>query len=60
MMDEKKNHNLLKQGILMQEENGVLVIKTIDGQKKITKISPELKKMIFQCEQDMIDALGSQ
>ncbi len=58
-MDKVHEHILLKKGIIIQEENGVLVIKTLDGNKMLTKLSPELEKMILECEQDMIDALGS-
>jgi len=56
---EKKEHILLKKGIVIQEENGVLIMKTLDGDKKKTALSPELEKKILECEQDMIDALGS-
>ena len=58
-MSKEHEHILLKKGIIIQEENGILVIKTLDGNKMLTKISPELEKMILECEQDMIDALGS-
>jgi len=57
-MNNTNEHVLLKKGIIIQEENGVLVMKTLDGDKLLTKISPELEKMILECEQDMIDAMG--
>ena len=60
-MNEKtcQEHILLRKGIVIQEENGVLVMKTLDGSKKLTKLTPELEKMILECEQDMIEALGA-
>ena len=57
-MNKENEHILLKKGIIIQEENGVLIIKTLEGDKMLTKISPELEKMILECEQDMIDAMG--
>lgn len=57
-MNKTNEHVLLKKGIIIQEENGVLIIKTLEGDKMLTKISPELEKMILECEQDMIDAMG--
>lgn len=57
-MNEKKERTLLKKGIVIQEKEGVLIMKTLGEDKKTTKLSPELTKMILECEQDMIDALG--
>jgi len=57
-MEEKKKKSLLKNGIWIQEQQGVLTMGTIGGDDStVVELSPGVAATIFELEHDMMDAL---
>lgn len=57
-MEKEKKKSLLKNGIWIQEKQGILTMGTLDGDDSaVVELSPELTATIFELEQDMMDAL---
>lgn len=57
-MTQSSKKSLLKKGIWIQEQQGVLTMGSLDPEDiKVVELSPELTATIAQFEQDMTDAL---
>jgi hypothetical protein len=57
-MAEEKKKSLLKNGIWIQEKQGVLTMGSLDSDDStVVELSPEFSASVFEFEQDMMDAL---